>query len=68
MTNPSRKDWSRLLEVALWAYRTLLGMSPYQIVFGKACHLLNTNLTRRSSSAIWALTKLENRGNSNYKS
>ncbi|RDY12049.1 hypothetical protein CR513_03211, partial [Mucuna pruriens] len=28
---------------ALWAhriaYRTSLGMSPYQIVFGKACHL-----------------------------
>ncbi|RDY09472.1 hypothetical protein CR513_06155, partial [Mucuna pruriens] len=39
MTNSSRKDWSRLLEDALWAhrtaYRTLLGMSPYQIVFGK---------------------------------
>ncbi|RDX72986.1 gag-pol, partial [Mucuna pruriens] len=43
MTNPSKKDWSRFLEDALWAhriaYRTSLGMSPYQIVFGKACHL-----------------------------
>ncbi|RDX64961.1 gag-pol, partial [Mucuna pruriens] len=43
MTNPSRKDWSRLLEDALWAHRTAyrmpLGMSPYRIVFGKTCHL-----------------------------
>ncbi|RDX60889.1 hypothetical protein CR513_60930, partial [Mucuna pruriens] len=43
LTNPGRKDWSRHLEEALWAhrtiYQTLLGMSPYQIIFGKACHL-----------------------------
>ncbi|RDX88530.1 gag-pol, partial [Mucuna pruriens] len=43
MTNPNRKDWSQLLEDTLWAhrtaYRTPLGMSPYQIVLGKACHL-----------------------------
>ncbi|XP_057747593.1 uncharacterized protein LOC130966787 [Arachis stenosperma] len=39
----SRKDWSRKLEDALWAYRiaykTPIGMSPYQLVYGKACHL-----------------------------
>ncbi|RDX92431.1 hypothetical protein CR513_25450, partial [Mucuna pruriens] len=43
MANPNRKDWSRLLEDALWAhrivYQTLLGMSPYQIVFVKQCNL-----------------------------
>ncbi|KAG5549470.1 hypothetical protein RHGRI_014717 [Rhododendron griersonianum] len=39
----TRKDWSTRLNNALWAYRTayktVLGASPYRLVYGKACHL-----------------------------
>ncbi|RDX81099.1 Gag-Pol polyprotein, partial [Mucuna pruriens] len=54
-TNPSQKDWSRLVEDALWAhrtaYRTSLGMSPYRIVFGKPYHLL----VEIEHKAYWAV-------------
>ncbi|RDY00166.1 Gag-Pol polyprotein, partial [Mucuna pruriens] len=57
LTNPNRKDWSHHLDDALWAhqttYRTPLGMSPYWIVFGKACHL-PIELEHR---AYWAVKK-----------
>jgi hypothetical protein len=39
----SRKDWSRKLDDALWAYmtayKTHLGLTPYQLVYGKSFHL-----------------------------
>ena len=56
--NSSRKDWSKKIEDALWAYRTTfktpLGMSPFQIIYGKACHL-PMELEHRAYWATWML-------------
>ena len=56
--NSSRKDWSKKMDDALWAYRTTfktpLGMSPFRIIYGKACHL-PVELEHR---AYWATRQL----------
>ena len=59
IVNSSRKDWSKKIDDSLWAYKTTfknsLGISPFRLVYGKACHLL-VELEHR---AYWA-TRLLN--------
>jgi hypothetical protein len=56
--NRSRKNWASKLNDALWAYRTAYknprGMSPYKMVYGKACHLP----LELEHKAFWAVREL----------
>ena len=84
VVNSNRKDWSLKLLDSLWAYRTtyktILGMSPYRLFYGKACHMpveieykawwaikkLNLDMGRASLKRILDINELEELRNDAY--
>ena len=83
--NQNWKDWSTKLVDALWAcritFKTILGMSPYRLVFEKACYLpvelehrtlwaikqLNFNLNKAGDLRKFQISELEQLRNEAYE-
>ena len=84
VVNTSRRVWSVKLHDSLWAYRTayktILGMSPYRLVYGKMFHLpveveykvwwaikkLNMDLSRADMKRFLDLNEMEELRNDAY--
>ena len=84
VVNSNKKDWSLKLLDSLWAFRiafkTILGMSSYRLVYGKAFHLpmeieykawwaikkLNLDLGRVSLKKVLDINELEELRNDAY--